>query len=58
MYHLPEHQQLKTNLLARSFISTSATYKFYWFLALLNEVQDGNVCINKHTLFANMIANA
>lgn len=58
MYQLPEHQQLKTNLLARSFNHTSATYKFYWFLSLLDEVEKGNAHINKQVLFANMIANA
>lgn len=58
MYQLPEHHQFNTNVLARSFKHTSATYKFYWFLSLLDEIEIGNYRIHKHILFARMIANA
>jgi hypothetical protein len=40
------------------FNKTSATYKFYWFLALLGKVEIGEVRIRKNTLFAEMVANA
>lgn len=58
MYHLPHHNSLQINLLAGIFNSTSATYKFYWFLALLDELENGNTKISKQHLFAQMIANA
>ncbi|RYG16292.1 MAG: hypothetical protein EOO07_13580 [Chitinophagaceae bacterium] len=58
MYPLPSQEKLKTNLLAGSFNHTSATYKFYWFLAILDEVEMGQVFISKQVLFARMIANA
>lgn len=55
---LPSHSSLPINLLAASFNHTSATYKFYWFLALLEEVEKGNTTIHKQRLFAHMIANS
>ena len=58
MYPLPTQEKLDTNLLAGSFNHTSATYKFYWFLAMLDELEAGRVQINKRVLFARMIANA
>lgn len=58
MYSLPQHNLLQINLLAGSFNNTSATYKFYWFIALLDELEQGNIKINKQHLFAQMIANS
>lgn len=58
MYYLPQHNLLQINLLAGSFNNTSSTYKFYWFISLLEELEKGNYKINKQALFANMIANA
>ena len=58
MYHLPQHNSLQINLLAGSFNNTSATYKFYWFISLLDELEQGHTTISKQHLFANMIANA
>jgi hypothetical protein len=58
MYPLPTQEKLNTNLLAGSFNHTSATYKFYWFLAILDEVETGRVQIDKKVLFARMIASA
>ena len=40
------------------FNNTSATYKFYWFLSILQSVEDGEYKISKKALFARMISNA
>jgi hypothetical protein len=37
---------------------TSATYKFYWFISLLEEVENKNFLIKKQDIFAGMIANS
>ena len=58
MTSLPSTPSLPINLLASCFNSTSATYKFYWFVSLIEEVEKGNYQINKQHLFAGMIANA
>lgn len=55
---LPSQPNLATNLLAACFNNTSATYKFYWFLAILNRVEQGEVAINKQHLFADMVAHS
>lgn len=55
---LPENLLLPINLLAGSFKNTSATYKFYWFLALVEELEQGKTTINKQHLFARMVAGA
>ena len=54
----PPDQQLPTQHLAACFNSTSATYKFYWLLAILDAIQDGQQEASKQQLFAGMIANA
>jgi hypothetical protein len=46
------------HLLAGYFNNTSATYKFYWFLAVLGRVELGAVKIQKRDLFADMVAHA
>jgi hypothetical protein len=56
--HLPIDQQLPTHKLAACFNNTSATYKYYWFLSILQEVENGNWEIAKNSLFARMISNA
>jgi hypothetical protein len=55
---LPLSSDLPTSLLAACFNSTSATYKFYWFLSILQAVEQGKTTIAKRELFAGMIANA
>jgi hypothetical protein len=55
---LPDHDSLPVHLLAGCFNNTSATYKFYWFLALLERVEQGETEIPKRDLFAAMIAHA
>jgi hypothetical protein len=56
--NLPQQRELPVHLLAACFNNTSATYKFYWFLALLGRVESGQSTIPKCDLFADMIAHA
>jgi hypothetical protein len=56
--NLPYQSNLPVPLLAACFKNTSATYKFYWFLAILNRVELDTLEISKKDLFADMIANA
>lgn len=58
MIKLPETSSLPVNLLAACFNKTSATYKFYWFLSILNRVEQGEIMIDKRHLFADMIAHS
>lgn len=55
---LPKSDGLPVNLLAACFNNTSATYKYYWLLSILQEVEKGNLVVSKRTLFARMISNA
>lgn len=55
---LPSYRQLPTNLLAACFNKTSATYKFYWLLSILQTVESGNLIVSKKELFARMMSNA
>ena len=56
--NLPEDFRVDTARLAGCFRNTSATYKFYWFLALLAEAKKGQEKIDKISLFAQMVAQA
>lgn len=55
---LPYSKDLPVNLLAACFNSTSATYKYYWFISILQSIEEGSQRISKRTLFARMISNA
>jgi hypothetical protein len=55
---LPKDQSVDVGLLSAVFNNTTATYKFYWFLAILEAVEEGKSEIEKHELFARMITNA
>ena len=55
---LPNSNGLPVNLLAACFNNTSATYKYYWFLSVLQSVENQNMTIPKKELFARMISNA
>jgi hypothetical protein len=55
---LPKSNRLPVNLLAACFNNTSATYKYYWLLSILQEVENGNLKVSKRNLFARMISNA
>lgn len=56
--NLPVENNLPINKLAACFNNTSATYKYYWLLSILQEVEKGNNSIYKRDLFARMISNA
>jgi len=56
--NLPVHEDLPVNLLAACFNKTSATYKFYWFLSILNRAEQGEVNVSKRHLFAEMISHS
>lgn len=55
---LPNSDYLQINKLASVFTSTSASYKFYWFLAILELVEENNISIAKRTIFSRMISNS
>ena len=56
--HLPKSNGLPINLLAACFNSTSATYKYYWLLSILQAVEEGDLKVSKRDLFSRMISNA
>ena len=45
--NLPFSDNLPTNKLASSFANTSATYKFYWLIAIIELVENGQTKIKK-----------
>lgn len=55
---LPLSKELPIDKLASVFNSTSATYKFYWLIALIELVEEGNIEIPKRKIFARMISNS
>lgn len=55
---LPKFKHLPINLLAACFNNTTATYKYYWFISILQEIEKGNCKITKQNLFARMLSNA
>jgi len=55
---LPYSPSLPVQLLSQCFNDTSATYKFYWFLSILQEAEKGNFSPSKKDLFAGMVSNA
>lgn len=55
---LPNVEYLPVNKLASVFANTSATYKFYWFLAILELLEEGNIHIEKRKIFARMISHS
>jgi hypothetical protein len=58
MNQLPFSPKIHNNALASVFNNTSATYKFYWFLGIIEEVDQGRKEIEKTRIFSRMIANA
>ncbi len=55
---LPFSSSINNNALASVFRYKAATYKYYWFLGIVEEVEKGRKNINKKNLFARMVANA
>jgi hypothetical protein len=56
--NLPDQEGLPVHRLAACFKSTVLTYKYYWFLAILNRLEYGEHEIKKTDLFAEMISHA
>ncbi len=56
--NLPYSQFLSIQKLASVFNSTSATYKFYWLIALIELVEEGNIEISKRKIFSRMISTS
>ena len=56
--NLPPSNQLDIAPLTRIFKNTSAAYKYFWFLCLLELVQEGKTDIPYAQLVARMFANA
>lgn len=56
--HIPNTLNLPTGILAGVFKKTVATYKYYWFLAIIEAIENDKIHIPKNELFARMIANA
>lgn len=55
---LPSSSSLNVSLLSSVFNNTSATYKFYWFVAIVECCEEGKVVISKKELFSRMLSNA
>ena len=54
---LPGYDGLPIQKLAQIFNNTSATYKFYWFLAMIDSIESEKRKINKIDLFAKMLSH-
>jgi hypothetical protein len=52
----PKDSNLPIHLLASCFDNTSATYKYYWFLSILESVNERRYIIDKRLLFSRMVA--
>lgn len=58
MVHLPEQRALRIDRLNGVFRNTTATYKYYWLLALLDVVAEGRTRIPLRSLYARMVVHA
>lgn len=56
--NLPHSESLTVYKLAASFANTSATYKFYWLLGIVELVEEGKTNFTKREIFARMIGSA
>ena len=56
--NLPYDLKVSVSKLSSCFRNTSATYKFYWLLAIIESIEAGKEMIPKNVLYARMIANA
>ena len=59
MIALPNSMNIDTGRLSQVFVSTSASYKFYWFLAILQLIKESNDdFLSIHSILSRMIVNA
>lgn len=56
--NLPNSSYLPIDKLSGIFKNTSATYKYYWFLSIIDCVEKGEIKIHKKRLFAKMISHS
>ena len=56
--NLPISNILPVQKLASVFGSTVATYKYYWLIAIIELVEEGNISISKKKIFSRMISNS
>ena len=56
--NLPYSSYLPIQKIASVFNSTSASYKFYWLIALIELVEEGYLEIPKKKIFSRMISNS
>lgn len=52
---LPSNNNISISKLSAVFKNTSATYKFYWFWAIIESIEEGNNIITKKEIFSRMI---
>jgi len=55
---LPKDGKIDISRLSACFRNTSATYKFYWFLSIIECVELDQEEVSKQLIFARMVANA
>lgn len=59
MIALPNSKNVDTGRLSQVFVSTSASYKFYWFLAILQLITEkDDDFLSIHSILSRMIVNA
>lgn len=58
MQILPSTDYLPIDKLVACFNNTTATYKFYWLLSILEQVEKGKTLLSKKELFAGMVSHA
>ena len=56
--NLPTSNNLPVQKLSSVFGSTVATYKYYWLIAIIELVEEGNIEIAKKKIFSRMISNS
>lgn len=56
--NLPYSDNLEVQKLAGVFSNTSATYKFYWFISLIEACEEGVTIVCKKEMFSRMLTNA
>lgn len=56
--NLPYSNDIPVSKLASAFGNTSATYKFYWLLSIIEMVEQAQLTLSKRALFARMIGNS
>jgi hypothetical protein len=62
MQQIPNDKNLPIEKLAACFKNTTATYKFYWLLSIVEALEDGfksqTTIFSKHDIFSRMVSNA